>query len=114
MPEDIKDRLEYLRSQIRGECISLEELSELESLAEHIDPDDVELAQWAGIPEFEEEILTMPDIVIGINHGLRGKSGEQLAAIWNAIYPEDEIVFEEGSLARTPAGVIRSFWRRKS
>ncbi|MFA5375932.1 MAG: hypothetical protein WC455_09335 [Dehalococcoidia bacterium] len=112
MPEDIKGRLEYLRSQIRAECISYEEISELQSLAEHIDPDDVELAQWAGIPEFEEEVLTLTDVVTGINNGLRGKSGEQLADIWNAMYPEDKIVYND-SIARVPVGIIRSFWRRE-
>lgn len=44
-------RLEYLRGQIRAECISYGELADLQSLAEYIDPDDVELLEWAGVPE---------------------------------------------------------------
>jgi len=53
--EEIKNRLEYLRKELRGECISLLELCELESLAEHIEPGDVELLEAAGVPEFEED-----------------------------------------------------------
>jgi len=44
-------RLEYLREQIRSECISYEEIAELQSLVEHIEPGDVELLQWAGVKE---------------------------------------------------------------
>lgn len=49
--ETIKERLEYLRQQIREECISYSEIAELQSLAEYIDADDVELLQWAGVEE---------------------------------------------------------------
>jgi hypothetical protein len=51
----IPERLEYLRSQIRAECISYGELAELEDLAEYIEPGDVELLEAAGVPEFEDE-----------------------------------------------------------
>ena len=49
------ERLEYLRGEIRAEQISYEELSELQGLAEFIEPGDVELLEWAGVPEFPEE-----------------------------------------------------------
>lgn len=49
----IEDRLEYLRQQLRAERISYDELHELQSLADHIKPGDVELAEAAGIPEGE-------------------------------------------------------------
>ena len=49
-----KERLEYLRYQLRAECISWGEIAELESLAGHIEPGDVELLEAAGVPEFEE------------------------------------------------------------
>jgi hypothetical protein len=52
---EIKERLEYLRGELRAERISYEELAELSSLAEHIDPGDVELLEAAGVPEFEDE-----------------------------------------------------------
>jgi hypothetical protein len=52
--EPVAERLEYLRSQIRAECISYSELSELQSLADQIEPGDVELLEWAGVPEFPE------------------------------------------------------------
>jgi len=50
---DIKERLEYLRGQLRAECISYYELHELQGLAEHIEPGDVELLEAAGVPELE-------------------------------------------------------------
>jgi hypothetical protein len=51
---DIKARLEYLRGELRAERISYGELAELQGLAEHIEPDDVELLEAAGVPEFPE------------------------------------------------------------
>lgn len=47
----IKDRLEYLRGEIRAERISYGEQAELQSLIEHIDEDDVELLEHAGVKE---------------------------------------------------------------
>jgi hypothetical protein len=55
-----QERLEYLRSTIEAEDISYGELSELASLAEYIDPTDVVLLEWAGVPEFpDDEGLTI-------------------------------------------------------
>lgn len=51
MKKKIKERLEYLRGEIVAERISYEEISELQSLAKHIDKGDVLLLQWAGVPE---------------------------------------------------------------
>lgn len=50
----IKQRLEYLRKELRAERISYSELAELQSLAEHIEEDDVELLQAAGVEEKTE------------------------------------------------------------
>lgn len=52
---NVRDRLEYLRTEISEERISLSEIVELQSLGAQgaIDPGDVELLQWAGVPEFE-------------------------------------------------------------
>jgi len=47
----IKARLEYLRGELRGERISYGELVELQSLAKHIEADDTELLEAAGVPE---------------------------------------------------------------
>ena len=55
MDDTIKGRLEYLRGEIEAERISYGELSELQDLAAHIDPGDVLLLQWAGVPEFDSE-----------------------------------------------------------
>ena len=51
----VDDRLEYIRGELRAERISYGELSELQSLVEHISPDDVELLEAAGVPEEAEE-----------------------------------------------------------
>jgi len=40
-----------MRGEIRAERISYGELVELAELAAHIEPDDVELLEWAGVPE---------------------------------------------------------------
>lgn len=52
---DPKERLEELRAELRAERISYGELAELQDLAEHIEPGDVELLEPAGVPEFEDE-----------------------------------------------------------
>jgi len=44
-------RLEYLRGELRAERLSWGEVAELQGLAEHIDPSDVELLEAAGVPE---------------------------------------------------------------
>jgi hypothetical protein len=56
-------RLEYLRGELRGERISQGELAELQGLAEHIEPGDVELLEAAGVPEHPEpEVLDAGDL----------------------------------------------------
>lgn len=52
----VHERLEYLRGEIRAERISWGELAELQDHAGHIEPDDVELLEWAGVPEREPEV----------------------------------------------------------
>ena len=51
MSQQIKKRLEYLRGEIQAERISMGEIAELQSLASHIEPGDVLLLEWAGVPE---------------------------------------------------------------
>ena len=48
---DVKQRLEYLRGEIQAERISYDEIAELQSLADHIENDDMLLLEWAGVPE---------------------------------------------------------------
>jgi hypothetical protein len=48
----MEDRLEQLRAELRAERISYGELVELQSLASHIDKDDVELLGAIGINEY--------------------------------------------------------------
>lgn len=50
-PTLIQQRLEYLRGELQAERISYDELHELQSLAVHIHPSDVELLEAAGVPE---------------------------------------------------------------
>jgi hypothetical protein len=61
----IRARLEQLRTEIRAERISYGEIAELQTLAEHIDPSDVELLEWAGVPEHAAEprfcVIDNPD-----------------------------------------------------
>lgn len=47
----IKRRLEYLRREIEAERISYGEIAELQSLAKYIEPGDMLLLEWAGVPE---------------------------------------------------------------
>lgn len=49
------ERLEELRAALRSESMSYGELIELQGLAEHIEPGDVELLEAAGVPEHGEE-----------------------------------------------------------
>jgi sensor domain CHASE-containing protein len=51
--KQIKQRLEQIRADLRAERISYGDLYELQCLAKHITPGDVELAEAAGIPEEE-------------------------------------------------------------
>lgn len=53
--KEIKARLEYLRGEIEAERISYGELAELQSLAKYIEPDDVQLREAAGLPEFTDK-----------------------------------------------------------
>jgi hypothetical protein len=53
--EGIAERLEHLRQELRAERISYHELAELQSLAEHIEPGDVELLEAAGVPEHDDD-----------------------------------------------------------
>lgn len=52
---DMTDRLEYLRGEIEAERISWGEIAELQSLAAYIEPGDVVLLEWAGVPEFPND-----------------------------------------------------------
>lgn len=53
MYDNIKERLEYLRNELRMERISYGELVELESLKEFIDEGDIELLEAINVNEFE-------------------------------------------------------------
>jgi len=46
-----KNRLEYLRKEIKAERISQGEIAELQSLVEYIEPGDNLLLEWSGVPE---------------------------------------------------------------
>lgn len=49
--QEALDRLEYLRGEIEHERISTAEILELESLTQYIEPGDVQLLEWANVPE---------------------------------------------------------------
>ena len=75
--QEARERLEYLREQLRAECISQGELIELQGLADYIDPGDVELLEPAGVPEFPDE---EPDSVT-LTIVLSGEGTHYLAAL---------------------------------
>ena len=52
----MQPRLEYLRGELRAECISWGELAELQSLVDYIKDGDVELLEAAGVPEEEARL----------------------------------------------------------
>jgi len=49
--KQIKQRLEKIRESILAENISYGEMAELQGLVKYIEPDDVLLLEWAGVPE---------------------------------------------------------------
>jgi hypothetical protein len=51
----IKKILEELRQEIRQGTISYGEIVELQSLKKYIEDGDVELLEWAGVDEFEND-----------------------------------------------------------
>jgi hypothetical protein len=55
-PATIAERIEYLRGEIRAEAISYGELHELQGYGEAglIPAGDVEMLEWAGVPEFPD------------------------------------------------------------
>jgi hypothetical protein len=53
--QTVAERLEYIRGEIEAERVSYWEISELQGLAAFIDPGDVLLLEWAGVPEFPED-----------------------------------------------------------
>ena len=59
---EAKQRLEELRAEIQAERISTGELLELQSLAPYIDKGDVELLEWAGVPE-PTDLFETPELI---------------------------------------------------
>lgn len=55
----IQERLEYIRAEIVADRVSYGEIAELQSLTEYIDPGDVLLLEWAGVPE-DNHIIKQP------------------------------------------------------
>ena len=77
------ERLEYLRRELRAERISYGELAELQDLAPHIEPGDVELLEAAGVPEFP----THEGCVIGTrgaSHATNCPASWPHGSMWNA------------------------------
>lgn len=49
--KQIKQRLEYLRTEIENETISYSEIAELQGLKQYIDKNCTLLLEWAGVDE---------------------------------------------------------------
>jgi hypothetical protein len=52
----IKERLEDIRERIENWDISYGEIAELQRYKEYIDKNDTQLLEWAGVPEFEDDV----------------------------------------------------------
>lgn len=46
-----QDTLNYIRGEIEAEQVSYGEIAQLQALADHINPTDTLLLEWAGIKE---------------------------------------------------------------
>ena len=66
----INTRLKYLRGEIEAERISYGEIAELQDLADHIDPFDVLLMEWADVPE---KVARERQTVIMYMHTMNGR-----------------------------------------
>ena len=77
----IKQRLEYLRGELKAGNLSYGELAELQSLIPHIEPGDVELLEAAGVPESKELPIDDPDLMktVVVFRMWRGKGGTAIA-----------------------------------
>jgi len=91
----IQNRLEYLRKELRGQCISYGELIELQSLSKFIDANDIELLEAAGITEFKPKDMYRVRLLKGhtakknqIFGGYLGRLGEPYSVHyqWKAVY----------------------------
>lgn len=96
---NIPERLEELREVLRSEHMSYGELAELQGLADHIDPDDVELLEAAGVPEHADDDSTWAN-GFGVWHVRvsRDTTGP-LAVARRAL--RDELLARENDVARS-------------
>ena len=110
----IERRLEEIRIEIRAERISLGEIAELESLSKHIDKNDVELLEWAGVDEFEEDETeytlddeTINDIVI--NERIRQEELFEYQIIHRESFIDELIgwIYEANSCGRSSSFVMK-------
>jgi hypothetical protein len=98
-PQADKDRLEYLRGELRAERISAGELAELAELAGNIEPGDTELLEAAGVPEFPEDA----DLPYVVCDGKDVKAGEQTPVL-GRFATEDEAAGFIGTLPEHLSG----------
>jgi len=82
----VKQRLEELRAEIKAERISTGELLELQSLIPYIDKGDVELLEWAGVPETDEttDLFETPELI-----------PDNVRAVFEKYDNGDELSYEE-------------------
>lgn len=95
VPAYVKRRLEEIRKELRAERISYAELLELQSLAQYIDPNDVELLEPAGVPEFGNDDDENED-EYAKGGGLKGKFLAEIKVPYNyEKVVEDKFEFTE-------------------
>jgi hypothetical protein len=97
---ETKARLEYIRGELRAECISWEELRELQTLAKSgaIDPSDTELLEAAGVEE-DAKAPAKPLWQMDVRHALDlspGKTDPVSTLLFRALAHSDDVrEFEE-------------------
>ncbi len=90
MKDHLHDRLEYLRGEISAERISYGDLAELQGYgAEGLIPeDDVQLREWAGVPEFPE----MHEYMVTLKFGTEATSPAAAAdEFWDYVRNQKDV-----------------------
>lgn len=86
-----RKRLEYLRGELRAERISMGEMHELQGLAEHIEPGDVELLEAAGVPEHTMPVRVRTDCQADVREVWLGDAPAHLEGEDLHAWCEDEL-----------------------
>jgi len=87
MTTEITARLDAIRTALRAQSISYGELTELQNLAGHIAPGDVELLEPAGVPE--HGAMTRPAVIDATETEVAILQSFVTAALWADAHDEN-------------------------